>query len=35
LAATTSVEHMAACFFSDEVAVLDDPRDLFAAPSLP
>jgi peptide/nickel transport system ATP-binding protein len=35
LAATTSVEHLASCFFSDEVAVLDDPLVLFAAPSLP
>jgi peptide/nickel transport system ATP-binding protein len=32
---TTSVEHLAACFYSDEVAVLDDPRELFAAPVVP
>jgi peptide/nickel transport system ATP-binding protein len=32
---TTSVEHLAACFYTDEVAGLDDPRTLFAAPSLP
>ena len=35
LAPTTSVEHLASCFFSDEVAVLDDPLVLFAAPSVP
>ena len=33
LAPTTSVEHLAACYFSDELAALDDPRVLFAAPS--